>query len=499
MVRRLAVPWAALGAAFLALLWPLAGNAAEAPATQFVARITGVVVDEHDQPAPGVEVFTPKDRKDTTTTDKEGKFVLDLKHSKSPNVCYTDVAVMADGGKRVGAWSVQDTFGATVDGRIPIKPGREFRVKVVDGDAKPVADAEVAVDYHGMHWVFTGGRTDAKGEVTLWLPTMRKLRWVAAVKHGVGMDYAKGEQLIAGDSTIGDGKPLELQLKLEGAQQIILQAKDTQGRFVSDANFCPLWLAKKNKTQNNGGTSLYFNEMIRDVLPSMISPTNAQGEAVVDWLPRDASYATFTEIGLDWFVASGTQPTLNTAQGKGPLSPLSAPLLGMVRLPGKVVKPDGSPASDMVVQIEGHGRSSLFRKYAHTAADGTFEIPVWPDHEYSFAVQDTDWSLDSRSALFVGEGDTLGQQLLNLKKGTLVHGKVIGGTGKRNDLGVSVTLRSGSKQLLTRWASTDPQGEYSIRLGSGSYWIGCYGSKTRDELVVENEERIEKNFDLTDP
>jgi len=490
MAWRLKSKMALLAVMPAALLSVTASALAEMEAP--VARITGMVLDDENKPVAGAEVYTPKDRRDTTTTNQEGKFVLDLKNSRSPIVCYTDVVAVAEGGKRLGVLSVQDNFEASTDIRIGTRAPREVRVKVVDGKGAPVADAEVGATYEGLHAAFTGGKTNAEGKATLLLPALRRLHCVVAVKPGAGLDYIKGEDVFPANTNIDVGNPVDLQLKLDGVRPATVEANDAQGRFVSDAEFHPGFIGKKGKPRGtNGRTQVNLNGF-EFLLPSMQLRTNREGRAVVDWMPSDLEYPLLFQCsGDDW-----AAPKSCLYSPTDPKASCSVTLLSTVKLSGKVLLPNDKPAVGIIVQAEGRGPQTMCRKYARTAADGRFEVIVFPEQEYMIGVLDKNWASDNLTGLFIGEGDTLADVSLKLKKGTLVHGRVIGGTGKRNDSGVVVTQSVG-KGALVRYASVDPKGEYSIRLGNGSYMINSYASR-QEMLIVSDEERIEKNFDLTD-
>jgi hypothetical protein len=213
---------------------------------------------------------------------------------------------------------------------------------------------------------------------------------------------------------------------------------------------------------------------------------------MVDWMPRDVEYTVqFLNSGEDW-----TAPRAAFFNPTEPKAGCSVQLLSTVKLAGKVLFPDGKPAAGLIVQVEGRGNLALCRKYARAAGDGRFEVSVFPEQEYIIGVLDKNWASDNLVGLFVGEGDTLADVTLKLKKGTLVHGRVIGGTGKKNDSGVTVVQNVG-KASLVRWAPVDAKGEYSVRLGNGSYMINCYASR-QEMLTVADEPKIEKNFDLPD-
>jgi hypothetical protein len=453
------------------------------------ARVSGVVVDQTGAPVPGAEVHDGGFWLDATVADQEGKFSLTLRHTRYPGVGYKDLVAVSLDGNRQGLWNIASVFEATAQGKIELRPTREIRVRVTDGKGMPVPDAEVALKYEEGNWVFIKGKTDAAGEASLRVMVGQKVEWLVAAKHGAGLDYVKGNILAPDGLFLAGEKPVEVKLELNGAQKLVLEAKDQQGRFVSGVQFVPWYLMKKDKLRNNSSPSVVFSG-IYEALPSLVCQTNEDGEAVLDWVPKNLQgQMPFLCRSDDWSVAS--QPSYNAIT---PEPIVSVTLLGNVRLAGRVLLPDGRPAADIIVLAEGHGADSQSsRALAQTAEDGTFEIVLPPEKQYLISVSSKEWTADHVISQFVGEGDQLADVTLRLQRGTRLHGKVEGNDSNQARRHFVIVTQTQGKGQLSYWPEVDAAGRYEIRLGAGSYQVNTSGGQPQT-VEIAGETDVELNL-----
>jgi len=448
-----------------------------------LARIAGVVVDESGAAVAGADVYVGNNREDATVADKDGKFLLELKHTDRPSVGYHDIVASAEGGRRLGLWSIQDVFEPGAEGKVVLNPALELHVKVTDAGHAPLPDTEVGVCFEGANSVFTVGKTDPTGNVILWMPKGFKLAWVVAIKRGAGLDYILGKNIPPGR----DGIPLSLEMRLEGARRFVIEAKDSQERFVSGAEFFPWYLSK----QEARGNDINLSSALR-ALPSLVSRTDKTGRAVVDWMPPNVSaQVPFLCRGEVWHI-----PQPPVYDPKEPKVLLSARLVANVELSGKVLLPDGKPAADMIVQAEGRGESTFYcRERAQTAADGSFSVHLYPEQSYIVTVVHKTWAVDSVTDLNLSEGDTPADVTLRLKKGTRVHGKVSPDPNALHRLGDVIVGQIHGRTNLIRWPDVDAAGNYEIFLGRGTYMFQMSRSDSPEHTVtITDEPELEINF-----
>src|SRR5262249_40946106 len=149
----------------------------------------------------------------------------------------------------------------------------------------------------------------------------------------------------------------------------------------------------------------------------------------------------------------------------------------------KVLLPDGKPAAGIALQVEGRGNTNhYFRGLTRTGADGSYRLEVYPEQSYLIAVTDERGAAPSRQGLPVRGGQPKKGLDFRLSQGTLIRGRVTLGRDRKPAAGQTVTLiEQGSpitqevggtwaqREELVRWATTDRDGRYAIRVGPGTY------------------------------
>ena len=99
---------------------------------------------------------------------------------------------------------------------------------------------------------------------------------------------------------------------------------------------------------------------------------------------------------------------------------------------GRVLLPDGRPASRMNIRAYGTGRGmDNGQGHARTAQDGSYELPVNPGEAYAVYVDDQDWAAPSRLDVVVREGKPVEGVDFKLSRGTVIRGTVTVGPGNR--------------------------------------------------------------------
>jgi hypothetical protein len=472
-----------------ALALPGGGTTAEAldAADVSKARIEGAVVDEAGRPVEGATVRAPdwdtEGDRGTVRTRRDGRFRLVL---DAPLASYRQVLASSDGGARQGlAHTDALDFRATVDLRVVLKPCREVTVQVVDDRKKPVPGAFVVVLISTTR-PLAGAETDRAGAARFRLPADLRVDQVVALKAGVGFDYYENRR--SRSSREWPPLPPEVTLVLDGARTAVVQASDSAGRPVPDVPVVPWTIKKKGKFDevNLSGCA---------ALPPLAPRTDARGIATLDWLPRDlTSGVTFLAESEGYFQPGN--PYLDPAQKD---ARLTTQLFRKVPAGGKVSLPDGRPAGGILLQAEGRGTTNMyFRGYARTAADGSYRFQLYPDQTYIVAVIEPEWAAPSRVGIQVREDQPVKGLDFRLGKGTLLEGRATVGPEKKPMARQVINLIEqgpDTKAQLVRWAYTEADGRYRVRLGRGTFQLSGPDYERR-ELVVHDEPRIERDFAL---
>ncbi|HTU93280.1 MAG TPA: sigma-70 family RNA polymerase sigma factor [Gemmataceae bacterium] len=465
-------------------------------------RIEGIVVDQAGQPVAGAVVGLLKsggaNESKPVLTSSEGTFRLML---KEPSLRYLTVGASAERGTKQGIADLNDDalpLGRTAVVRIVLKPSRSLTVRVCDNRKAPVHAATVGVFDDDRH-LLTSAETDAQGQTVLLLPVDARVFQVVALKSGIGMDYF--ENYRSWPDRAQATLPKRVDLTLDGARTVRVRATDSVNRDLPGIDLIPWSIQKKGK--------LHYVNLSGGLLRSVVAHTDERGVAVFDWLPRQiVDGATILNRNFAYHLPDS--PHFDPSR---PDAPLVARLFRNVAITGKVTRPDGKPAGGILLQAEGRGNTNHYcRELARTRADGTYSLLVYPDQSYLIAVTDDRWAASAKTGLIAREGKPLQNIDFSLHEGTLLQGKLTIGRGKKPAAKQTITLMqegsalpaefkehwATSQEELVRWAATDKDGRYSIRVGPGTYKIWGPETDPRDarRLVVKEEKIVTKDFHI---
>ena len=232
--------------------------------------------------------------------------------------------------------------------------------------------------------------------------------------------------------------------------------------------------------------------------------------ATFNWLPANV------ENGVPIMVLLGEYscPSSPTFSGGINETVLEARLLRNTRIGGVVRHADGRPAAGILIRAEGRGATNHYcRRHTRSRDDGTYSFDVYPDQSYMVAVLDERWAAKSLAGVIVREGKVIEGLDITLTPGTLIHGLVTKGAGGLPFKGEGITLiehgqdlppalvaaQGGERtQSLPQWASTDAAGRYQLRVGPGRYRILGPEDVSSEELAVENQTDIVRDFRMTE-
>jgi RNA polymerase sigma factor (sigma-70 family) len=371
--------------------------------------IKGVVVDTSGRTVAGAQVsslWTVDSKVVTTKTD--GTFVI---ATNEPRLLNQSFLATADDGARQGTFRFDGPTGFKDPRslvRIVLKPACIVAVSVVDARGAPVEGAVVEV----LDLVFpvAKGRTDARGIVKLSAPSDALTYWIYGYKPGVGFDYFEN---YASVPPLFSPPPERAWLVLNGTRTVRVRALDSADQPVPGVEIMPITVLKKGKLK-----SVNFSGSFAKVR------TDAQGIATFDWLPSDIQAGTA-------FVAA----TLSYCTPKWPILDVDKPnevvtmrLLRHTTISGKVTRPDGAPASEILVVAQGAGNAyPAGSGSARTLADGSYTLAVPPEQSYMVYVDDGEWAARTQTGVVVREGQPRSGVDLRLENGSVISGRVTAG------------------------------------------------------------------------
>ncbi len=459
------------------------------------ARIDGVVVDEAGKPVAGVVVTTLGAYRKVaplTRTAADGSFRLVLDEASAR---YHTLLASVDDGARQGIGSFQDTvLSQAVKLRIVVKPARTMTVRVADAGKKPVDGAAVGVMSDSLA-ILTQAQTDARGMASLRFPVDARVLQVIALKPAVGFAYFENYRAWPG-SIIGE-PPAQVALTLAGARSIAVRAVDSANKPVPGIDLVP-WTIKKQ------GRLAAVNLSGAAALKYVSVRTNGDGLATFDWVPvgwQDG--ITILQLAEEYSL-----PDSPHLQPSDPQQTLVARLLRNVPIGGKVTRPDGKPAAGVLLQVEGRGNTNhYFRGVVRTRVDGTYTLDVYPNQSYLIAVTDEQWAAPSHAGIVIEEGKPRNDLDFRLGKGAIIRGKITVGAKNQPAAKQTITLiEQGSditaelggvwaqREELVRWAETDKDGQYTIRVGPGRYRLSGPGRDGGEEITVKADETMDRDF-----
>jgi len=427
------------------------------------AQITGVVIDEQENPVEGIRVTAADWQAQTTsdTTDADGVFALEI---DSPIVGSATIRAQSEDKRRQGIYQFESmpgpTTGADSPIRIVLKKAKKLTATVVDAKNKPVEFATVEVI--ALRKSLVAAHTDRSGKVEFMLPVDVKADSIIALKSGVGFDYFENYEFRPGPNT--RAVPRIIRLVLDGARSAQVQAIDSAEAPVAGIEVAPITIRKPGKRS-------YMS--LRETRVAF-SKTNAQGIARFDWLPANNYDPTvFVPRSKNYHA-----PKYSTLHYGDLDAKLTMPLVRHVRATGTVTLPDGKPAAGIVVQAGSRPKGTHNgHRFARTLPDGTYEIDLHANQSHVVTVTDDKWAAKSLAGIDVRENKPLDGLDIQLIEGTVIRGTVNVPPGARPDVTTVVLierfdeLETKQYQDLQRWAKPDANGRYKFRVGPGRYHL----------------------------
>jgi beta-lactamase regulating signal transducer with metallopeptidase domain len=471
-------------------------KAADASADVSKAVIEGVVVDEAGKlvadAVVGTVGYLPPPKPPLTQTSADGSFRLVLDEASAR---YVAVTASAEDGARQGIFKLRDHSDSLVkQARIVLKPSRQMAVRVTDGARQPVEAAAVGV-ISELQILLAQAQTDAHGMASLRVPRDARIFQVVALKPGVGFDYF--ENYRSEGRRVVSEPPAEVALTLDGAQSLRVRAVDSADKGLFGVDVTPFTVEKKGKIYQ-------VNFSCLSSLKYVSAQTDRDGLASFEWMGTDLAFPVEV-LNFNEEYSQVEFPRENPSQ---PSKAVVLRLFRRVPISGKVTLPDGKPAANIRLQIEGFGDTALHcRADARTKADGSYSALVTPNQSYIIGITDEQWAATSQTGIVVKEGEPRTGLDFRLGKGTVLRGKVTAGPHDRpaamkwlrvaeqvGELPPELADNWNKRKQLVRGTETDADGRYAIRVGSGRYVLSDQGDIRGNEIAVKSEETIETNL-----
>ncbi|MGV3485046.1 MAG: thioredoxin family protein [Planctomycetaceae bacterium] len=495
---------------------PIGGSTAscEAQTTSTIGPITvqGRVVDADSNGVPNAQISVQYRRNFVTavadtTADASGHFSV---HVDSQAIVFRQWKIVArtKDAKQVGYYRHvgPDPTDREVPIEIRVEPTKPLTVQVVDSDSKPVADANVVVQFGYPH---TTDRltTDSKGKLTLLAPESERVDAIMAWKDRVGFDYqvyALGRNQQADLKTPVPEFPSDGEtLRLEGASPVRVKVVDGSGKPIAGVRLYP-WLLRKESANQELNVSF--------VAESVVQTTGESGTTTFQWMPQWQTSVVTIWPTVDGYARSRANYDPATDHGES-----TVVLERLVAIQGRVLDDVGDPVEGISVNAygEGYGWDSG-RGQAKSASDGAYELLVPPEQIYMVTVDDEVWVSDAIPSFPVNSGKPVKNIDLRLRQPTRLTGQLRSepsGKPIANDRvlvyqygddlgsieGASIANPENSRKhvqpIKVLSTPTDSDGRFEFLLGNGSYDIRPPRQEKTEKFVVSGEDAL--SIDVT--
>jgi RNA polymerase sigma factor (sigma-70 family) len=271
---------------------------------------------------------------------------------------------------------------------------QHLRVKVLDSQDKPVADAKI----HSSIWTDEKGfkanrdyQTDAEGVAQIELPKTYQIVRLWASKKSFASIFANWEQ---GELASGGRLPAEYIIRLEQAVTAGGRIVDEQGKPIEGADV-RVEVAGDLKPVNGDGRARYDSNLANGAVK-----TDADGLWQIANVPNHPlaklllfishpDFQSDTEYGGIQSRASVTTAMLR--EGTANLT-----LQRGVIVKGRVMEPNGTPIKDAIVIVGDRPYMTRLTSKFPTDADGSYKLPALAPGETNLTVMAPGWAPQMR-------------------------------------------------------------------------------------------------------
>lgn len=473
-------------------------------------RIAGRVLDEEGKPVAGARVTAiRRSSRPSLKSSADGRFQVEVPVKELSGLML--LATHDGGGRQAFASLPYQQEPIPPEGPIDLilKPAREIVATVRGENGRPIEEAHVNAVV--LYRTVTDSTTNPAGQALLRVPRDAPLQYVYAYKPRVGLDYfvyRRPEEPPSNSYKLEPDHAGPLQFVLNGAHTVRVRAVDSKNRPLAGALVYPWYFEKPRK-----GGDLNLSGMESFVR----ARTDDEGRATFHIVPKDNLKKVIFRVRAQGYFA----PERWMFDPNSPKPIITAKLVPLVTVRGRVARPDGRPAVGIEVRAAGNGHTlETFQETTHSDKRGTFELQLAPNMYYLFVAGNEKWASPPQTRVIRPEGLVEGideEIALELQPTTRVYGRATIGpdrkslSDKRLSLVQEATPRYQDlpeerrlpkpepKQMqraiyptLGRLARTDEQGRFEFLVGPGKYSMrGLVRSKTQKFEITD-----EKTFEV---
>ena len=423
-------------------------SAAQEQRLPFEWSIPGTVQDDAGNPVSGAFVATlpGSEKQISTTSDESGQFVLEMRSVRPHGVPFV---VTSSDGALMSYVKAVDYHSRPQLNRVVLHPFKTVTVMVIDKSGVVQEGATVGAVAERL---VDSAIADEQGQVTLKIPADAEIEWIYAYLDHSGFDYY--ENYAAFPTRERLALPEKVTLTLAGSQTAKVRVVDSDERPVAGVTVVPWTVQIKGKLSD-----LNFSGMPGFPI------TNEAGIAEFAWIPANLEgRVSFLTRHSKYHCPKS--PVFETENVE-----LTAHVLRVATVRGRVTLADGSPVAGVHLQGEGRGNTSrYFRGYTVTRDDGTYEFDIFPDQRTIIAVADESYGATSHLDILLKEGLSREGVDFVVNDGTLIRGEITLGDDHHPAVGDhSRLIQSSAGTDLVRFSITDTKGFYRFRVGPGNY------------------------------
>ena len=377
-------------------------SAAQEQRLPFEWSIPGTVQNDAGNPVSGAFVATlpGSEKQISTTSDESGQFVLEMRSVRPHGVPFV---VTSSDGALMSYVKAVDYHSRPQLNRVVLHPFKTVTVMVIDKSGVVQEGATVGAVAERL---VDSAIADEQGQVTLKIPADAEIEWIYAYLDHSGFDYY--ENYAAFPTRERLALPEKVTLTLAGSQTAKVRVVDSDERPVAGVTVVPWTVQIKGKLSD-----LNFSGMPGFPI------TNEAGIAEFAWIPANLE-GRITFLTRHPRYHCPKSPVFETENVE-----LTAHVLRVATVRGRVTLADGSPVAGVHLQGEGRGNTSrYFRGYTVTRDDGTYEFDIFPDQRTIIAVADGSYGATSHLDILLKEGLSREGVDFVVNDGTLIRGEI---------------------------------------------------------------------------
>jgi hypothetical protein len=318
----------------------------------------------------------------------------------------------------------------------PSAAGTTLDVRVTF-EGKPVAGAQVVATDAENH---ARGVTGSDGTTRLKLPDDRKINGIVALEPKIGIG---GRWFGARAVPVAPGAVFEM--SLAPASPHTIRVVDGSGRPVRLASIVisGLALGQGNWLQTGHFEGARFH-------------TDARGEALVPWVPRDVKSVGIDVVDDRWKIEG-----IDRSQAASRVETVTVRKLRPVD--GRLSIPDGTSPEGLLITGTGNAsRGSSHALSAHVRRDGTFTLYVAADYAYALCLVDDKWASDKWKGVILTSEEATPKELNFVAYPS-------------TPVTVSVTRGPKHEPVADAWINVHNSDEFSWRDAHGEQIVGDFG------------------------